>query len=101
MRTPLKIARIFRKLSRRLEVPITGKIRLGWDHAARNYLLVARIIESLPQGRTGQPVSVIAEWMESSGIDIEDVLGADPHTLRAQVTALVDREARNKLRLAA
>ena len=45
MRTPLKIARIFRKLSRALEVPITGKIRLGWDQAARNYLLVARIIE--------------------------------------------------------
>jgi nifR3 family TIM-barrel protein len=45
MRTPLKIARIFRKLSRTLEVPITGKIRLGWDQEARNYLLVARIIE--------------------------------------------------------
>ena len=45
MRTPLKIARIFRKLSRALDVPITGKIRLGWDQAARNYLLVARIIE--------------------------------------------------------
>ena len=45
MRTPLKIARIFRKLSRALEVPVTGKIRLGWDAAARNYLLVSRIIE--------------------------------------------------------
>jgi nifR3 family TIM-barrel protein len=45
MRTPLKIARIFRKLSRGLDVPITGKIRLGWDEAVRNYLLVARIIE--------------------------------------------------------
>ena len=45
MRTPLKIARIFRKLSRRLEVPVTGKIRLGWDQSARNYLLVARVIE--------------------------------------------------------
>lgn len=45
LRTPLKIARIFRTLSRALEVPVTGKIRLGWDDASRNYPLVARIIE--------------------------------------------------------
>lgn len=45
LRSPLKIARIFRTLSRALDVPVTGKIRLGWDEAARNYLLVARIIE--------------------------------------------------------
>jgi len=45
MRTPLKIARIFRRLSRELDIPITGKIRLGWDDDCRNYLLVARIIE--------------------------------------------------------
>jgi nifR3 family TIM-barrel protein len=45
LRTPLKIARTFRKLSTALEVPVTGKIRLGWDEDCRNYLLVARIIE--------------------------------------------------------
>ena len=45
MRTPLKIARIFRKLSNALEVPVTGKIRLGWDDDCLTYLLVARIIE--------------------------------------------------------
>lgn len=45
LRTPHKIARIFRTLSRALDVPITGKIRLGWDDASRNYSLVARIIE--------------------------------------------------------
>ncbi len=44
MKTPLKIARIFRKLSSALEVPVTGKIRLGWDEC-RNYRLVARILE--------------------------------------------------------
>ncbi len=43
MRTPLKIARIFRKLSAALEVPVTGKIRLGWEDC-RNYKLVARIL---------------------------------------------------------
>jgi tRNA-dihydrouridine synthase B len=45
MRTPLKIARIFRKLTAHLEVPVTGKIRLGWDEDCLTYPLVARIIE--------------------------------------------------------
>jgi tRNA-dihydrouridine synthase B len=44
MRAPLKVARIFRKLSAILEVPVTGKIRLGWNDC-RNYKLIARIIE--------------------------------------------------------
>jgi len=45
LRAPLKIARIFRMLSRALEVPVTAKMRLGWDDASLNYLLVARVIE--------------------------------------------------------
>lgn len=45
LRSPLTIARIFRTLSTALEVPVTGKIRLGWDDNCRNYRLVARIIE--------------------------------------------------------
>ncbi|HEX8990201.1 MAG TPA: tRNA-dihydrouridine synthase family protein [Anaerolineales bacterium] len=44
MRTPLKIARLFRKLSTVLRVPVTGKIRLGWEDM-RTYKLVARIVE--------------------------------------------------------
>jgi tRNA-dihydrouridine synthase len=44
MRTPLKIARLFRKLSAQLRVPLTGKIRLGWEDQ-RTYKLVARIVE--------------------------------------------------------
>jgi nifR3 family TIM-barrel protein len=45
LRTPLKVARIFRRLSQALTVPLTGKIRLGWDDECRNYPLIARIIE--------------------------------------------------------
>ncbi len=45
LRTPLKIARIFKKLSTALHVPVTGKIRLGWDDAGRNHTLTARIIQ--------------------------------------------------------
>ena len=45
LRTPLKVARIFRTLSAALHVPLTGKIRLGWDGDSRNHTLVARIME--------------------------------------------------------
>jgi tRNA-dihydrouridine synthase B len=44
MRTPLKVARTFRKLTAALDIPVTGKIRLGWDDC-RNYRLIARIVE--------------------------------------------------------
>ena len=44
MPTPLKIARTFKRLTAALKVPVTGKIRLGWDRN-KNYKLIARIVE--------------------------------------------------------
>lgn len=44
MRTPIKVARIFHRLSRELDIPVTGKMRLGWDEC-RNHVLIARIVE--------------------------------------------------------
>jgi tRNA-dihydrouridine synthase B len=44
MPSPLKIADTFKKLTSALKVPITGKIRLGWDRN-KNYKLIARIVE--------------------------------------------------------
>jgi nifR3 family TIM-barrel protein len=44
MRAPFKIASTFKKLSTSLKVPVTGKIRLGWENC-RTYKLVARIVE--------------------------------------------------------
>lgn len=44
MPSPLTIARTFRKLVKALKVPVTGKIRLGWDKN-KNYKLIARIVE--------------------------------------------------------
>ncbi len=44
MRTPLKVAHIFERLTKLLDVPVTGKIRLGWDDN-RTYKLIARIVE--------------------------------------------------------
>ena len=45
LREPAKISRIFTRLTQTLKVPVTGKIRLGWDDASRNYLEVAKILE--------------------------------------------------------
>lgn len=42
LREPQKIGRIFRGLTRVLSVPVTGKIRLGWDADSRNYLTVVQ-----------------------------------------------------------
>ena len=44
MPSPLRIARTFRKLVKALKVPVTGKIRLGWDRN-KNFKLIARIVE--------------------------------------------------------
>lgn len=45
LKNPARIGRIFHKLTKTLRVPVTGKIRLGWDNKSRNYLEVARILE--------------------------------------------------------
>ncbi|MBI4785931.1 MAG: tRNA dihydrouridine synthase DusB [Chloroflexi bacterium] len=45
LRDPAKIGRIFARLSTQLRVPVTGKIRLGWDDATRNHVTVAKILE--------------------------------------------------------
>lgn len=60
LRTPIKIAEIFQKLSHALTIPVTGKIRLGWDDCTRNYLLVSRIIEE----NGGQLIAVHARTRE-------------------------------------
>jgi len=44
LRTPHVIAEIFRQLTHALSIPVTAKIRLGWDEASRNYLDLARLL---------------------------------------------------------
>jgi tRNA-dihydrouridine synthase B len=44
MLTPLKVAQTFSKLTSALKIPVTGKMRLGWDDF-RSYKLIARIVE--------------------------------------------------------
>ncbi len=45
LQTPQKIGQIISGLANALPVPVTAKIRLGWDDQSRNYLEVAHIIE--------------------------------------------------------
>jgi nifR3 family TIM-barrel protein len=45
MREPKKVAETFRLLSKHLSIPVSGKIRLGWDAASKNYLEIGRILE--------------------------------------------------------
>lgn len=45
LKNPSKISRIFHELTKTLRVPVTGKIRLGWDEKSKNYLEVARMLE--------------------------------------------------------
>jgi nifR3 family TIM-barrel protein len=45
LKDPVKIGRIFARLSKAVAVPVTGKIRLGWDDESLNYLQVAKIME--------------------------------------------------------
>ncbi len=45
LRDPQKIGQIFRELNKALSIPVTGKIRLGWDSDSLNYLDVCKILE--------------------------------------------------------
>lgn len=45
LKNPSQIADLFKRLTKILDIPITGKIRLGWDEEHHNYLEIARIIE--------------------------------------------------------
>ena len=45
LKTPEEIARIFSLMTHHFTIPVTGKIRLGWDDESLNYLEVARIIQ--------------------------------------------------------
>jgi nifR3 family TIM-barrel protein len=45
LRCPDKMELLFNRLSRELRIPVTGKIRLGWDDASRNHVENAKRLE--------------------------------------------------------
>jgi tRNA-dihydrouridine synthase B len=66
---PALIGRLIRRLVASLPVPVTAKIRLGWDADSRNYIEVARALEDTGialiavHGRTrAQQYSGQADW---------------------------------------
>ena len=63
--------------------------------------LVSRIIDRLQGSERYLNPATVADWMETGGIAIADVLEADREILQAQVAALLDREMRNQMRRAA
>jgi nifR3 family TIM-barrel protein len=69
LRDPAKIGRIFTRLTKALSIPVTGKIRLGWDDDSLNYLDVAKVLEDsgasliAVHGRTKeQAYKGVANW---------------------------------------
>ena len=69
MPRPELVRDTFALLSRHLRVPVTGKIRLGWDDNQRNFLQIARIMEDngasliATHGRTRQQkYDFAADW---------------------------------------
>jgi len=69
LKDPALIERIVTRLVTTVRVPVTGKIRLGWDAGSRNHLEVARILEDsgaamiAVHGRTAdQQYTGLADW---------------------------------------
>lgn len=69
LRTPLLAGQMIERLRKTVPVPITAKIRLGWDNSSRNYLEVAHILQESGaamlsvHGRTkAQAYTGTADW---------------------------------------
>jgi tRNA-dihydrouridine synthase B len=46
LREPDRAARVAEAVVRAVQIPVTTKIRLGWDFTSRNYLQMARLLEA-------------------------------------------------------
>ncbi len=44
LRRPQRIAKIMQTLTAELDIPVSAKIRIGWDDELRNYLEIARVV---------------------------------------------------------
>ncbi len=69
LKDPAKVRTIFALLTAHLNVPVTAKIRLGWDETGRNYRDIARLLEDCGisalaiHGRTRrQSYQGMADW---------------------------------------
>lgn len=69
LKEPAKIGRIFSQITQAVSIPVTGKIRLGWDDNSLNYLEVANVLADngaaliAVHGRTkAQAYNGVANW---------------------------------------
>ncbi|MBD3296765.1 MAG: tRNA dihydrouridine synthase DusB [Candidatus Omnitrophica bacterium] len=53
LKQPRRLERIVRRLSRELDVPVTVKIRAGWDHNDLNYIEVGRRVQGAGAAAVG------------------------------------------------
>ena len=70
-------------------------------HTLTATTMVSRVIGRLQGSECYLHLAEVADWMETHGLEIEDVLEADPEILQAQVAALLDRDMRYRIRRAA
>jgi tRNA-dihydrouridine synthase B len=68
LREPQKVAKVFSLLSRTVDIPVTAKIRLGWDKASRNFIEIARIIED----NGGKAIAVHGRTRQQNYTDLAD-----------------------------
>ena len=71
-------------------------------NASSEYVVTqSRIIDGLEGLERFLHPAAVADWMETHGIAVEDVLESDRETLQAQVAEVLDRDMRSRIRLAA
>ncbi len=93
LRDPRKIAQIISQLTRSMSIPISAKIRIGWDEFSLNHVEVARIIEDnggqlvAVHGRTKrQAYSGAADWdaiaQVKQAVNIPVIANGDVRTIQ-------------------
>lgn len=83
LKDPLKIGKIVESLVKHLDIPITAKIRLGWDITTLNYLETSRIIQE--SGASAIAVHARHRKQEFSGTAKWDAIGEIKAQLRIPV----------------
>lgn len=80
---PLRISQIIKLLTSQLPVPVSAKMRLGWDEKSRNYLDVSKLIEQ--SGAAFLSVHARTRVQAYSGIPDWEAIAEIKHALNIPV----------------
>ena len=94
LRTPDKVKEMIGRMVRELKVPISAKIRLGWDRESLNYLEVGKIVEG--EGAWCLSVHGRTRSMAFSGRADWDAIGELKSTLSIPVLGNGDIQTRDE-----